>query len=287
MDEAFVGGHPLFKQWKGRGWPWGPSDTFEGLFGGNVLAGLNDGLDKFLADDWHRRRKPGVLGCTPWLTDEAVVDRLVRFTECCIVINKPESTPNHLSVVNDQTERLRESGPGWFRDVLPGISSSSMAPKVDDKPVMVGPAGPYTDDEPPTVFESVRVAGMRKGSRGTIPLVHAKLVLVGLVHWTDDHPSGYAVEQWSFEPRQLWLGSANLTANSRRSLEFGIWVDDPKILSQATEFLTDLLAYSEPLGSASAEPDPELEPYEYDEEAMWEAVREMRYYGEPDPDEEP
>jgi hypothetical protein len=61
-----------------------------------------------------------------------------------------------------------------------------------------------------------------------------------------------------------------------------MWVDDPELLTHATDFLTDLLMYSEQWGSLSVGPDPDLAPYKYDEEAMWEAWRETRYdYGEP------
>lgn len=285
MDE--VGGHPIFQRWTGRSWSWGPNDSYEGFFGGEVLRGLTDGLDHFLdSEHWSRRRKPCVVGCTPWLTDGAVVERLMRFSECCIVINKPELVPDDLRSFDAEIRHLHEAGRGLNRDLLRGIDSTTMAPKFAGEPVTLGPSGPYTDCEPETVFQSVRVAGIRKTDGRTIPLAHAKLLLVGFAGWTDEHPSGYAVEHWWFEPRRLWLGSTNFTFNARRSLEFGIWVDDLEMLRQATEFLTDLLAYSEPWGSKSVWPDPELAPYDYDEEAMWEAVREMRFYDEPDSDDE-
>lgn len=277
MDDSSVGGHPIFKRWTGQSVPWGPEGRYEMSFGGDVLKSLTDGLDQFLESGarWSRRRMPGVLGCTPWLTDAEIVDRLVHFSECCVVINKPESLPGRLRLVDDQITQLHEAGHGLRLEVLRGLEE--MAPKVDGKPLLVGP---YDTLEWPT-FWSVRVAGVRKTSRRSIPLVHAKLLVGGFVHWSDEHPSGYTEEWWSFEPRRLWFGSANFTNNARRSLEFGSWVDDVDLLGQATAFLTDLLTYSEQWGSTSIEPDPELASYDYDEEAMWEAWREQRY-GEPD-----
>jgi hypothetical protein len=49
MDESGVGRHPLFRRWTGRSWPWGPNGSYEGFFGGDVLQGLTEGLDHFLA----------------------------------------------------------------------------------------------------------------------------------------------------------------------------------------------------------------------------------------------
>src|SRR5882757_62944 len=170
MDESGVGRHPLFSRWTGRGWPWGPNGSYEGFFGGDVLQGLTEGLDHFL-DGGHRYRgrKLGVVGCTPWLTDGAVAERLVRFSECCVVINKPESMPDGLRSVDEVIRRLHGSGQGLNRDVLRGIDSTRMAPKLDGEPVMLGPYGPYTDIEPETVFQSVRVAGIRKTDGGRSP----------------------------------------------------------------------------------------------------------------------
>jgi len=137
MDESGVGRHPLFSRWTGRGWPWGPNGSYEGFFGGDVLQGLTEGLDHFL-DGGHRYRgrKPGVVGCTPWLTDGAVVERLVRFSECRVVINKPESMPDDLRSFDEVIRRLHESGRGLNRDLLRGIDSTRMAPRLDGEPVM-------------------------------------------------------------------------------------------------------------------------------------------------------
>lgn len=42
----------------------------------------------------------------------------------------------------------------------------------------------------------------------------------------------------------------------------------PGPLDHAKGFLTDLLSYSEPFGSQHLAPEPELGPYEFDNEAM-------------------
>ena len=34
---------------------------------------------------------PAAIGCVPWLTSEAVVDRLVKLNSCCVVIDKGAS----------------------------------------------------------------------------------------------------------------------------------------------------------------------------------------------------
>jgi hypothetical protein len=268
-----VGRHPIFKAWSGRSNPWGPEDRYSVSFGGEVLADVVSGLDDFLRSDrWApMRRTPAVLGCVPWLTDDAVASRLLRFDDVCIVINKPHSPPDREAV------RLQQQGRGFLLDSLP--SFEWMAPRVNDQPAVLGP----TDAPRGQVFESVRVAGVSKRSSGGVPpYVHAKMLLLGVIWERDDHPSGYPVTFWFFEPRRLWLGSANFTYNSRRSLEFGIWSDDRALLDHAKGFLADLLAYSEPFDSEHVTPEPELAPYDFDDEAMREYAAELG----PDPDDE-
>jgi hypothetical protein len=269
MSSSSLGGHPIFQQWSGRTQAWGPDDRYAASFAGDVLEGVTSGLDEFLTSS--RRGASAVLGCTPWLTDSPIVDRLLRFSDSCVVINKPNSQPDAIQNEFRQIQRLHSQGRGLFLDSLRGFDM--LAPKVGGKPLLVGP---YSGKPERDLFKSVRVAGVR-GSRGAAPLVHAKMLLVGVVHYSDEHPEGYVEETWQFEPRRLWFGSANFTYNSRRSIEFGTWVDDAALLGQALNFLTDLLSFSEPLVSTSVDPDPELVIYDEDEEAMWEAWRDTRY----------
>jgi hypothetical protein len=125
-------------------------------------------------------------------------------------------------------------------------------------------------------FESLRVAGVSKQSNSTVPLVHAKLLLLGAICYSDEGPGGHLGDFYTFEPRQVWLGSSNLTRNARRNLEFGIWTDDPSLLAHTKKYLSNLLTYTEPFDSYRAHPEPELVPYEFDEEAMAEAAADMR-----------
>lgn len=115
-----------------------------------------------------------------------------------------------------------------------------------------------------------------------MPLVHAKVLLLGEVLYSDEGPVGDVGDYLLFAPRRLWLGSSNFTFNSRRSLEFGVWSNDPALLDHAKGFLADLLSYSEPFGSQHLTPEPELVPYHFDDEAMAEYAAEFSC--EPDND---
>lgn len=269
-----VGGHPRFTSWSGTSFPWGAGDTSTVRFGGNVLDGVVTGLQEFLdAGDWRMfRRTPAVLGCSPWLSDSQVVDELMRFTDCCVVTGKDQS-------VNPQLRRLHDDGPRFLLDSLRAFDH--LAPRVDGEPLEVGP---YTPREVYSVA-SVRVAGVgREAPRQVLPHVHPKMLVVGTVHESDEHPAG-VVSSWKwFVPERVWLGSANLTANSRRGLEFGLWSDDPQLAKHATGFLTDLLTYSEPLGSPATRPDPEYDGVTFDDEAMREAAAAL--FGDA-PDDDP
>jgi len=88
-------------------------------------------------------------------------------------------------------------------------------------------------------------------------------------------PAVLGCSPWLSRPQRLWLGSANLTNNSRRGLEFGIWTDDASLVDLGRGFLSDLLTYSEPLSSYQPRAVPERIPYEFDDAAFYEYFREL------------
>ncbi|MFC8394564.1 hypothetical protein [Streptomyces sp. NPDC057238] len=81
-----------------------------------------------------------------------------------------------------------------------------------------------------------------------------------------------------FTPHRLWLGSANTTESSRRSLEFGLWLEDPGLLKAARRFLVEVLAHSQELDPDSDGLEPDLVVPGYDDEAMWEATAALADY---------
>lgn len=230
-------------------------------FGGDVLSTLVAGLREFRTTHGglRRRSQPAVLGCSPWLSDAEVVDELSSYSQCCVVISKDQQR-------NEACSRLHRQGPGFDPRTLPNFSD--LAPRVDGRPLLVGPSSTVDHG----LLGSVRVAGRgRRRERETLPLVHAKVVLVGLVHETDEGPLGHVEDNVVFEPQRVWMGSANLTYNARRGVEFGMWSGDRALVEHARDFLADLAAYSEPLGSDHLDPAPEYLEVEYDDEAMAEA----------------
>ena len=77
----------------------------------------------------------------------------------------------------------------------------------------------------------------------------------------------------------MWWGSANWTNTAPAHLELGAWSTDPALVREATDFLGDLIAFSEPLGSTARDPEADLVRAEYDDAAMAEAMRDL----EPEP----
>jgi len=93
------------------------------------------------------------------------------------------------------------------------------------------------------------------------PLLHAKLLVVGRAVWEERHlgeHGEYTEESLRFEPQSVWCGSANWTIAAPRHLEMGMWSDDPQLCEHATDFLDDLICFSEPHGSTSDDPDSDL-----------------------------
>lgn len=80
-----------------------------------------------------------------------------------------------------------------------------------------------------------------------------------------------------FTPKRLWISSANFTAASRRSLEFGFWTEEAALVEAAAQFLVTAMRFSEGLDPDADLFTPDLAPDEYDDEAFREVMAEMTW----------
>ena len=51
---------------------------------------------------------------------------------------------------------------------------------------------------------------------------------------------------------------------SKKHVELGLWINDPRLVSEATEFVSQLIGLSEPFTSKARIPTPELKEWEPD-----------------------
>jgi hypothetical protein len=133
---------------------------------------------------------------------------------------------------------------------------------------------PSEQDE---IIPAVRTIGFRKGAanNGVMPpILHAKMALLGRL-WDHDEDALGPADVTRFTPKRLWIGSANFTAASRRSLEFGFWTEDPVLLRSAETFLLRLIANSETIDPDADMLSPERAFPDYDDAAMAEWAAEM------------
>ncbi|MCA2229617.1 hypothetical protein [Nonomuraea aurantiaca] len=255
-----------------------------GVFGIDALRSLTDGIDQFLADPdgrWTQYRSLGaaMLGCVPWFDDPQLLDRVVRFPAACVVVTKQELSKRGRPGF-EALKRHAERGPGF-----PAWAFSALTDLVSrydgDLPVV----GPASAPLPGVRIQSFRSIGFRKAGGTPVPILHAKMFLLGHLWWHDEHPEGFVADVMGFTPKRLWLGSANGTRSSRLSLDFGIWIDDPGLLRHAQEFLVRVLRHSESIDPDDDLFDPEFVDVEYDDEAFWEYIRDLEP-ADNDPDEE-
>ena len=136
------------------------------------------------------------------------------------------------------------------------------------KPPLVGPSIP----NPHLYLPAIRTIGYRKTGDHLVPILHTKMLLLGELYWHDEDPLGGVADVIGFSPQRLWLGSANGTEESRNNLEFGIWLDDPVLLSRAKQFLGWVLSHSEALDPDTDGLLPDLVEPEYDDEAFAEIM---------------
>jgi hypothetical protein len=221
-----------------------------------VIAGLVEAIKAHVDNTWRSRQYPLVVGCVPWMSDPEVCQALMD-ARTCMVIGKPDR--GLARCVRDLADR----GTPIHKTDLSGLNL--LALPTEDGSAPVGIAG---DDLEPTVWEGhdlqmgpVRVAGYRRQHpTEDVPLVHAKVVVFAYGgEFPDGGPRG---EDWAgVVPTSVWWGSANLTRPSRTShLEFATWTNDPQLTYEAWNFVTEIIAFSEPLSKrpATSEPRPEL-----------------------------
>jgi hypothetical protein len=238
--------------------------------GRDVLRGLIRGIDE--AIEAPRRSKsrdlgPCLIGCAPWMNDPELLERLKRLSGACIVLTKKGRTKRDQEKLAE-LHQVNAEAPGLYTGAFPDLFE--YAPRVDGEPKIVGPYDPMSG----TVLPSIRTIGFRKLDDHLVPLMHAKLALLGELWWHDEDALGHVDDVYGFRPRRLWVSSANFTRASRRSLEHGFWTTDPQLVQGYERFLLKLVAASEGLHGED-EPHPELLPVEFDDEAMAEAAAEM------------
>ncbi|WP_205304449.1 phospholipase D-like domain-containing protein [Nonomuraea montanisoli] len=228
-------------------------------FGRGVLDGLAATLDEHHYGT-HEDLIPGVIGCVPWFDNRAISQRLQK-DPCCIVVDKP--APKRRLGLAAQELAAR----GW------GINTHAISHLYDLMPFDSWgdePVSPY--EELGVTVGPVRMAGFR----GTSPTLHCKILVLGVL--VEDYEECTGEE---FQPRSVWLGSANWTeASARGHLEFGLVSKDRQLVRSAYEFVTRVIAISEPLTSTSVRPNPELAPVEYEDEELADIMRRLRAYEE-------
>ncbi|MGI5292944.1 hypothetical protein ACQEVF_57875 [Nonomuraea polychroma] len=252
-----------------------------GFFGTDVLRGLTDGIDEFLASSdgrWSRSRSlgPAMLGCVPWFDDPVLLDCVTRCPSACVVINKQELKKRG-KVGFEALKHQADCGPGFPPRAFSSLTQ--LASRYNGDPPVLGPSSP----EPPDLrIQTFRSFGFRKTGGRPVPILHAKMFLLGELWWHDEGPLGHVEDIVGFTPKRLWLGSTNATKSSRLSLEFGVWINDRALLNQAQEFLVQILRYSESIDPADDRFVPEFVSFDYDDEAFWEYYRDL----DPDPGDE-
>jgi hypothetical protein len=262
-----LGDYEAFRNWSGKPRAWGPEGAgWRVWFGGGVVGGLCDVLDEHLAAPHHHY--PAAVGCVPWLTSRAVASHLLALASYCVVVDKAPLTEE--AVVRPELINPDKAFPNEAITEL-----RNMVPAVDGvAPLIIGPSTPREATE--YLIDPVRVAGWRKRKGAQKPIPHAKLLVLGEVgvdtygpDWAPD-----ACEVCRFTPQRVWFGSANWTEGARYHLETGFVCDDPLLAEQATSFVAEMIAFSEPVDSACVSPEPNLVRVGYDDDALAAAAEE-------------
>jgi hypothetical protein len=253
----------------------GPEDGNKAYFGHNVLRGLIEGIDDFIElrqPRWRQARAmgPALLASAMWIDDPELIDKLEELSGASVVVTKQSRAPTQLQKMQ-VLQDLNDRSPGLpvraFADLI------GLGPTFDGKPRVVGP----DDRMDNLVVPTVRTLGYRKRGQDLVPIMHAKLALLGHLQWHDEDVFGNPDDIVWFTPQRLWISSANFTSRSRRSLEFGFWTEDGALVERAEQFLVTAMRFSEGLNPEADWFEPDLAPVEYDDEAFREVLAEMQW----------
>lgn len=238
-------------------------------FGTNVLAGLVEGIDTFRDELKQQRRSrslgAGMLGAFLWVDDTELLRRIAEFPSACVVVSKQPRGPRSLEKLRKVAYAVKDAA-GFHARALPSLEDLRL--HEDGVAPVLGPGSASSDVQ----LSAVRSLGYRKAGDRLVPILHTKMLLLGELWWHDEDGSGGVADVIGFRPIRLWLGSANGTESSRRSLEFGLWTQDPGLMKAAQTFLVEVVAQSEELDPDSNTLTPDLVEPDYDDEEMWEVL---------------
>jgi hypothetical protein len=208
-----------------------------------------------------------------WIDDDALIASIGSLAAATVIVSKQRRRPTDIRRLEPLVDLNRRS-PGMPIRAFSALSG--LAPTVDGQPGSIGP----TDRPGATVVPTIRTLGWRKARGDFVPIIHAKLALLGHLWWHDEDAFGFVDDVIGFRARRLWISSANFTRSSRRSLEFGFWTEEPSLLDGAERFLVKLMGSSEGVDPTSDVFQPDLAPYEFDDEAMADYAAEFGWTGE-------
>lgn len=245
---------------------WGSGTVTHGSGGvvlDDLIAGIQRHRETATAGYWpDQEPRPVAIGCVPWLTDQSIASALAGLGGCCIVVDKQQ--PDYAAV-----RYLAEHGSSLSSVYLSAFADRGL-PDQDGSPPVIGPSSGMM---PPVDLGPVRVVGWRKADDGRPrPMLHAKLLVLGVATFQEDDEFGQEI--FSFDPKTVWLGSANWTMAGRSHIEFGLWSTDPQLVERTFKYLESLLTFSEPRGSSTAGPEPQLVSAVWDNEAFYEYLAE-------------
>jgi hypothetical protein len=170
-----------------------------------------------------------IVGCVAWMTEPDILSALAKVPHgVSIIVQKEDFLRPDANNKGDWKSRLREQ--------------YGSLPYPPDRLSMPGIINGMSCCSDPTI-QPVRCAGM--GDHGKVrPNMHHKfLVACRAVSKTDEHNQSFLIPV----PFAVWTGSANLTANSIRSLENAIVIESKKIGQAYYAEWAQIAAISEPL----------------------------------------
>ena len=171
-----------------------------------ALQGLVDGIRDFTEvrqERWRRRYRSlgtALIASSMWIDDKELIDAIGRLAAASIIVTKQGRRPADLRKL-EALDDLNDRTPGMPIRAFSALSG--LAPTVDGQPALIGPYSRPDD----TVVPTIRTLGWRKSRNENVPIVHAKLALLGHLWWHDEDGRGMVTDVIGFSARRLWISS--------------------------------------------------------------------------------
>ena len=172
-----------------------------------------------------------VFGCVAWLTNKSILSALTKPQDCCLIVQKEDFLRPDLESYGRWKKELRQT----YKKIKGSCGFDFPGPLSD-----LSGGGCLG-------IKGVRCVGnYNRDKNPAFPRMHNKFLVFCRQLFCRQYSTSSRPRN-TFHPYAVWTGSFNLTANSTKSLENAIYIEDETIANAYFNEFSQIASISEPL----------------------------------------